>query len=367
MKNLYKKFLILSVINLLFAVPCFALDLDSTVNDSQRQNYSRQTVVDEIQKGSSAHNQPVNIENVETAPAPKILIPEGSLNTKTEEVKAEPKPEIKQDLPKVPNLPSKANSSTVSPINHQYSGKTPTADAFIPCTDITIVDLIIDESVVKSHSSKTKTAQAKDNKAVKTAKTTNYRTALLPGGTQFRAINQSKISDTLVEGQTVVFTSTQDLYTSYFKIPKGTKFTARVADAHRPQMTCNGGLVGLKIVSANINGYNQQLDGCILRLKNDRIYFSNLKGEHTYCKTVCKKAKWGQNMFKKWSKTSHKLANQGAGVILAPFPYIGGCVLAAASTVSSPATALLGKGGNLNIPAKTTFTVKLNSDARLRY
>ncbi|MCR5265732.1 MAG: hypothetical protein K6E29_03965 [Cyanobacteria bacterium RUI128] len=346
-------------------MPSFALDLDSTVNDSQRQNYSRQTVIDEIQKGSQ--QQPVNIEKVETAPAPKVLIPEGALDTKTEEVKAEPKPEIKQDLPKVPNLPSKVHSSTISPINHQYSGKAPTADAFIPCTDITIVDLIIDESVVKSHTSKTKTAQAKEDKTTKTAKTVNYRTALLPSGTQFRAINQSRIADTLVEGQTVVFTSTQDLFTSYFKIPKGTKFTARVADAHKPQMTCNGGLVGLKIVSANINGYNQQLDGSILRLKNDRIYFSNLKGEHTYFKTVRKKAKWGQNKFKQWSKTSHQLANKGAGVVLAPFPYIGGCVLAAASTVSSPATALLGKGGNLVIPPKTTFTIKLNSDARLRY
>ena len=349
-------------------MPCFALDLDSTVNDSQRQNYSGHTVMDEIQKGTSnQHNQPVNIENVQTSPAPKVLVPEGAMDTKVEEKKVEPKPEIKQDLPKVPNLPSKANSSTVSPINSQYSGKMPNADAFIPCTDITIVDLIIDESVVKSKSEQTKTVQTKDTKTVKTVKTVNYRTATLPSGTQFRAANQSRISDSMLEGQTVVFTSTQDLYTSYFKIPKGTKFVARVADAHRPQMTCNGGLVGLKIVTANINGYNQYLDGSILRLKNDRVYFSNLKGEHTYCKTVCKKAKWGQNMFKKWSNTSHKLANKGAGVILAPFPYIGGCVLAAASTVSSPVTALLGKGGNLNIPAKTTFTIKLNSDASLRY
>ena len=79
-----------------------------------------------------------------------------------------------------------------------------------------------------------------------------------------------------------------------------------------------------------------------------------------------KKAKWGQTKFRQYSQTSHKLANKGPGVILAPFPYIGGCILAGASTISSPVTALLGKGGNLNIPANTTFTLKLYEDAKIR-
>ena len=366
MENNFKKFLILSVISLLFVMPCFALDLDSTVNDAQRKNYSKQqaTTVQKPVQPQSAQVKTIKVEKKDAQPVSNVIKEQTTVETKSEEKIVEPKPVIKQDLPKVPNLPSKANSSTSSPINHQYSGRMPNSEAFIPCTDIKVGDLIIDESVVKSKSARTRTAQTRTTKPVKTV---SYRTAILSKGTQIRAINQSRIADSLVEGQAVVFTSTQDLYTPYFKIPKGTKFVARVEDSHRPQMTCNGGLVGLKIVSANINGYNQQLDGRIYRLKNERVYFSNLKGQHTYCKTVCKKAKWGQNKFKQWSKTSHQLANKGAGVIIAPFPYIGGCILAGASTISSPVTALLGKGGNLVVPAKTTFTLKLNSDARLRY
>lgn len=321
-------------------MPCMALDLDATVTDKTRQNYKSQPVKET--PAQTTVQQPVQ---------------------EVKQVVTTPKPEIKQDLPKVPNLPSGANRLSVAPVNTQYSGKVPNENAIIPCTDIKVGKLNIDESVIG-----TKIAKATTNKKQKTTKTAlNYRTTRLAKGTQIRVINQSNITDALVEGQTVIFLSTQEIYTPYFKIPKNTKFVARVVDSHRPQMTCNGGLVGLRIVSANINGYTQQLNGGIIKKNTDSVYFSNLKGRHSYGRNVGKKAKWGQNKFKQWSKTSRNLANKGAGVIIAPFPYIGGCILAAASTVSAPATALLGKGGNLDIPAKTTFTIKLYEDALLRY
>lgn len=351
MGNNLKNFLILSVINLLFVMPCFALDLNSTVTDKSRQTYSSKPAT----AGAVQTVQKTNTPAVKE----QIIQPE----IKTQDVIKQEPVVIKQDLPKVPNLPSKANSSTVAPINTQYSGKVPNENAIIPCNNIKVGKLNIDESVIGK-----KVAKAKqETKTRQTRTVLNYRAARLAKGTQIRAINQSKITDALVEGQTISFLSTQEIYTPYFKIPKNTKFIARVVDSHRPQMTCNGGLVGLRIVSANINGYNQQLNGGIIKKNNDSVHFSNLKGNHTYITNVSKKAKWGQTKFKQWSKTSHNLANKGAGVIIAPFPYIGGCVLAAASTVSSPVTALLGKGGHLNIYAGTTFTIKLYDDALLRY
>ena len=326
-------------------MPCMALDLDATVTDKTRQNYKSQPVKE--------------------TPA-RTTVQQQTVQQPVQEIKQTvetPKPEIKQDLPKVPNLPSSANRSNVAPVNTQYSGKMPNEEAIIP-TNIKVGGLVIDESVIGKKVAKTKTDKKQSKQSNVALK---YRSTRLAKGTQIRAINQSRITDALVEGQTVVFLSTQELYTPYFKIPKNTKFVARVVDSHRPQMTCNGGLVGLRIVSANINGYTQQLNGGIIKKNTDSVYFSNLKGRHTYGKNVGKKARWGQNKFKQWSKTSHNLANKGAGVIIAPFPYIGGCILAAASTVSAPATALLGKGWNLDIPAQTTFTIKLYDDALLRY
>jgi len=348
--NNIKRVVICVVLQSLFLMPAFSLDLDSTVNDSTRQNY-----------GNSTNNA------VQTNKTQQEQNNQNNTPQDTQEIIQYNQPEIKKDLPKVPNLPSKANSSTVSPINTQYSGKVPNDKAFLPCNDIKIGDLIIDESVIKSKVTKSEKKQSNVNKTkVSTSKPT-YRTATLAKGVQIRAVNQSKITDYMLEGQTIVFSTTQEIFTSRHKLPKGTKLTARIVSAHKPQLACNGGLIGVRIVSVNAYGYNQPINAGIIKVKTDRIHFSNLKGEHNYLKTTCKKAKWGQNMYKKWSKTSHQLASKGAGVIIAPFPYIGGCVLAAASTVSSPVTALLGRGGHLTIPANTTFTIKMYDDAKLRY
>lgn len=353
MKNLFKNFLILSIINLLFIMPCFALDLESTVTDKSRQNYGSATSAQQTAK-------PVETKTKTPQQVKPATVMQEPVKQEAKAVK------VKQDLPRVPALPSKANSSTVPPLNTVYSGKVPDSNAFIPCTDIKVEKLTIDESVVKSKTA-SRSAKSAKTKTASGSKTAKYRTAKLSKGTQIRAINKTAITDRLTEGQSVIFLSTQELQTSYFKIPKNTIFTARVVDSHGPQITCNGGLVGLRIVSANVNGYTQQLNAGVIKKNTENVYFSNLKGSHTYCKTVCKKAKWGQNMYSKWAKTSHNLANKGACVIIAPFPYLGGCVLAAASTVSSPVTALLGKGGRLSVPAKTVFTIKLYDDAHLRY
>ena len=336
--NILKKFknlLVCFVVMTFWGMPVLSLDLDSTVTDNNRSHYGVQTP-----------QQNTNISGNE-----------------------------KVKLPVVPALPKNANSSTIAPINIQYSGKIPNEEAIIPC-NIKVDKLTIDESIIKSKYADKNTILVKNEtkkntkiskNTTKTTNVQNYRTYTLAKGTQFRAANRIKITDSLLEGQTVEFLTTQEIVTPYCKIPKNTKLTAKVVDSHKPQISCNGGLVALRIVSAYINGYTQPINAGIVKIKTDNLHFSNLKGEHTYLKTVCKKAKWGQNMFNKWAKTSSELANKGAGVILAPFPYIGGCVLAVSSTVTSPVTAILGKGGNLSIPANTVFTIKMYDDAKIRY
>ena len=219
MKNYLKKITVLAIVNTLFVMPCFSLDLDSTVTDKDRTNYSKTT-----QPAQTAQTA----QPAQTTPQAQTTVPKPETNISQEK------------LPTVPKLPDKASSKTVAPINTQYSGKVPNSEALIPCTDIKVSGLNIDKKVVKSNT-------AKQQKSTKTAKATKpakqvqyYKTALVPKGTQIRVVNQSKITDYLSEGQGIVFVSTQDLKTPYLTIPKNTKFTARVADAHRPQITCNG-------------------------------------------------------------------------------------------------------------------------------
>lgn len=339
-------------------MPVFALDLDSTVNDSSRKNYTVPKTT--VQPNTTTTKQITNTVQSGTKSVTEV-VPQTPVSTQVIE---------KTVLPAVPALPQKAYSSTAAHTNTQYSGKVPNADAIIPCSNIKVGDLIIDESYAKKKptivtTSKQKTVTYQPSK--KTIATANYRYVKLPQGTQIRAINSSKITDYMCEGQKLTFLTTQEIYTPYFRIPAKTKLTAEIVDSHRPQMSCNGGLVAFRIVSAQINGYTQPLNAGIIKIKTDRVYFSNLKGNHTYWKTTCKKAKWGQKMFTKWSRTSSRLASKGPAIILSPFPYLGGCVLAAASTVTSPVTALLGKGGSLVVPANTTFTIKLYEDAKIRY
>ena len=339
-------------------MPVFALDFESTEDNSSRTNYSRETqqtqTVQPIKKQSAFREVPVNQT---TAPVQKPT-PAVQVVQPTQPVLPAPKPAvIRNILPTVPALPEKAYSTTVAPNNTQYSGKVPNSEALIPC-NVKVNDLVINNSVVKP-----KTASLSNNKK----QVKKYRTATLASGTQFRVVNQTKITDYMYEGQTIVFRSTQELSTPYFKIPINTKFTGRIVDAHKPQMSCNGGLVAFRIISAEINGYNQPINAGIIRMNNERVYFSNLKGDHTYWKTTCKKAKWGQNVFTKCSQLSNKLSSTGVGVVVAPFPYISGVAIATASTVTSPITALFGKGGRLVVPANTTFTIKLYEDAKLRY
>jgi len=360
-----KKLISIILIQVLFIMPALALDLESTVNDSSRKNYTRtqqKTVTKTTPKTVSPSsttikqiNSTVQSQNTETTPQTPVS-----------------KQVIEKTvLPAVPALPQKANSSTAAHINTLYSGKCPNSDAIIPCTNIKVGDLIIDESVIKSKpavADSTKTKQTVSYQPTKKQLSkVNYRYVKIPAGTQIRAVNAAKITDYMYAGQKIVFLTTQEIYTPYFRIPAKTRFTAQIVNSHRPQLSCNGGLVAFKITSAQINGYNQPVNGGIVRMKTDKIHFSNLKGEHTYWKTTCKKAKWGQKKFNQWAKTSSKLASKGPAVILSPFPYLGGCVLACASTVSSPVTALLGKGGSLTIPANTAFTIKLYDDAKIRY
>lgn len=346
-QNNFKKTLVVSLLTMFVVNPVFALDFDAVDNNSSRKSYTSTPA-------PQPQPEPVKVSEPIAAPEPVVQTPVTIQNY--------------DKLPNVPKLPEKAFSKSVAPINTMYTGKNIDKNAIIPCNNIKVEELVLDDK----YKSKTKFANIITPKpaTVKPAKTivaANYRYKRLPKGMQFRVVNTAKMTDYMSQGQRIVFKSTQAVKTPYFNIPANTKFIGVIEDVHRPQMTCNGGLIAVRLVSAEINGYNQSIDASIIKIKTDRVRLGNLKGAHTYFKTTCKKAKWGQTKFKQYSKTSSKLADKGAGVILAPFPYLSGCVLACASTLTSPVTALLGKGGSLTIPANTVFTIKLNEEAKIRY
>ena len=359
--------LILYILTMLVASPVFALDFDAVDNNSSRKTYTQP--VQTVQPAQPHQKAPVQ-NTTPTTIQPPVQIEPIPVQTQTQTIVKEqvsiPEPKTIQyeKLPDVPKLPAKANSKTVAPINTMYTGKTIDANAIEPCRDIKVEDLVLDNRYKKQKVVNHVTPKQTTTKTISAA---NYRYRRIAKGSQFRVVNTTKISDYMIEGQKIIFKNTQEIKTPYITVPKGAKFVGVIEDVHRPQMTCNGGLVDIRIRAVELNGKHHNIDASIIKLNTEKVTFGNLKGDHTYWKTTCKKAKWGQTKFKKWSQTSSKLADKGPAIVIAPFPYIGGCVLAVSSTVTSPITALLGKGGSLTIPANTIFTIKLNEEAKIAY
>lgn len=181
--------------------------------------------------------------------------------------------------------------------------------------------------------------------------------------TKFQVKSNQIISDWLKEGNTVSFTSTAPVYKKNITIPQGTIFKGVIVDSHRPQITGNGGLVILKVTSMNYNGKSIPLNAKITKANTKKIFFNNIKGKRQYWANVGKQIDKGENFYKKTRNTSSKLADNPIGWIISPIPTIFGIVGYTATTATSPLLAIFAKGGNISIPAGSSFEIKLLTEA----
>lgn len=181
--------------------------------------------------------------------------------------------------------------------------------------------------------------------------------------TKFQVKSNQVISDWLREGNTVSFTSTAPVYKRNITIPAGTIFKGVIVDSHRPQITGNGGLVVLKVTSMNYNGKTIPLNAKITKANTKKIFFNNIKGKRQYWANVGKQIDKGENFYKKTRQTSSKLADNPVGWIISPIPTLFGIVCYTATTATSPLLAIFSKGGNISIPAGSSFEIKLLSEA----
>lgn len=181
--------------------------------------------------------------------------------------------------------------------------------------------------------------------------------------TKFQVKSNQVISDWLREGNTVSFTSTAPVYKRNITIPAGTVFKGVIVDSHRPQITGNGGLVVLKVTSMNYNGKTIPLNAKITKANTKKIFFNNIKGKRQYWANVGKQIDKGENFYKKTRQTSSKLADNPVGWIISPIPTLFGIVGYTATTATSPLLAIFSKGGNISIPAGSSFEIKLLTEA----
>lgn len=187
----------------------------------------------------------------------------------------------------------------------------------------------------------------------------------IKSGTSFNVINTTSISDWQRKGTIVKFKTKGNTYGKGFTIPNDTVFIGEILDSHLPQITCNGGLVVIKIDYMLYKGHKIPVTGYVTRANDKRIFFNNIKGERTYLKTTWKKGNWGRTLFNQMLGVSAGLGSEGATLILTPFPFTYGTICLGVSAITSPICAFFSKGGHISIPANSNFRIKLIEDAMI--
>ena len=181
-------------------------------------------------------------------------------------------------------------------------------------------------------------------------------------GTSFNVVSNAQISDWQTKGATVKFTLKNQVVNRHFAIPAGTVFTGEVIESHQPQITCNGGLVVIRIRTMKYKGQIYPLNAYVTRANGKKIFFNDIKGKRKYLKTMWKKGNWGRSLFNRMLTLTINLGGDGSTLLLSPFPFMYGTLCLGLNTLTSPICAFFNKGGHVNIPAGSNFRIKLLSD-----
>lgn len=181
-------------------------------------------------------------------------------------------------------------------------------------------------------------------------------------GTTFNVVSKSKISDWLKEGTTVKFVTKTSTNKKNYTIPAYTVFTGEIIESHQPQISCNGGLVVIRVRSMLYKGQTIPLNAYVTRADGKMIFLNNIKGDRTYLKTMWKKGSWGRALFGRMLTLTVKLGGDGSTFLLSPFPVAYGTICFGLNTIISPVTAFFSKGKHVLIPAGSAFRIKLLDD-----
>lgn len=188
---------------------------------------------------------------------------------------------------------------------------------------------------------------------------------VLKRGTKFTVRLTSGISDRMSAGTKIYFRLSKPIKTKYFSLPENTRFVGVVVDSHTPQISGNGGLLVIKVDNVVINGRTQEINAKVTKANYKKIFFNNIKGKHSYWKSVEKSIKPGKRFYDKTWATTKKLANSNMTIIFSPFTLVAGVMVFGVNIIGSPLFAMFSKGGNLTIPANTPFELKLLEDTTI--
>lgn len=189
--------------------------------------------------------------------------------------------------------------------------------------------------------------------------TTKYGNIKIHKGTVFDVVNTSKISDWQTKGTAVQFKTKTPIIKNKYTIPTNTIFYGEITESHQPQITCNGGLVVIRIRSMRYKGEIIPINAYVINANAKHVFLNNIKGNRTYLKTTWKKGNWGRALFGRMTNLTVKLGGDGSTLLLSPFPFAYGTICLGLNTLTSPICAFFSKGSHVSIPAGSSFKIRL--------
>lgn len=248
---------------------------------------------------------------------------------------------IEEDMA-LPALPKILNETTTKPVN-------------------TVAPKSMLKPIAKSEiKNEIKTSPAVYNQSI--SKTADNAYAVIKKGTKIKVRLLTSISDKTKKGTRITFVSKYPVSTTYFTIPMGTVFKGEIINSHKPQLTGNGGLIVIKVDSAELKNETQPINAYVTKADSRKIFFNNIKGKRKYLKSMLHATKPGRNFFKKMMRVTVNLAQDGSSIVLTPFSLIIGSATLTGNIIAAPAVAVFHKGGSINIPAGSDFEIKLSED-----
>ncbi len=288
----------------LLSMPCFSLDLDTSIDDEIRKNYNPNKIE----------------EDMELPALPKIFNEVSNQNSKP-----------------------LANKSLQPKTNYSQPQPQPQAQA---------------QAQAHAQTPNLQPLPAKYSKPF--AAKTSYAT--LKKGTKIPLILNNNISDGTRKGTKISLISRYPVTTTYFTIPAGTIFYGEILDSHRPQLTGNGGLLVLNINKFVVDNQIYSIDSDVTNANYKKIFFNNIKGKRKYINSTFKSMRPGFRYLGKMASVSGNLMQRGSTIILAPFSLALGTLVAAGNVFISPALGLFHKGGSIGLKNGTPVEIVLLED-----
>ena len=225
-------------------------------------------------------------------------------------------------------------------------------------------EMLPDLPAITKYNSSVKKTDTSISNTVEAPKSVIYQkgSVRIKKGTVIHAVSNGAVSDWQGKGAKIKFTSKSIVNGKGYTIPAGTPFWGEIIETHQPQVSCNGGLVVIRIYAMVYKNQTVPIKGYIARANDKNVFLNNIKGQRTYLKTMYKKGNWGRTIFGRMLTLTINLGGSGSTILLSPFPLAYGTICLGANTLVSPITAFFSKGGHVSIPTGSNFKIKLLED-----